>query len=210
MSLSQHKFCHLSALVLFFGEALPLPFCWMMPEATPLLGTFASTALFKLNWCWDAKNIHVPSEQGGGKRGACFDCTRFCWPPSPGSKSLQSLEHVMHLHELQDVTAQETHSWELFLPPVFRYNCHWLWLIVGRVLPAVLHADAGCQWCLHKHRRPETPFSTSPLPCEMQSTFPEMGNKKLLWSLDSSHIKYVYVLKISWNKNALAFNVVLF
>lgn len=63
MALSQHKFCHLSALVLFLGIAFPLPVCCMTPEAMPPLGTFANTALFELNWCWDAKNVPVLNEQ---------------------------------------------------------------------------------------------------------------------------------------------------
>lgn len=63
----------------------------------PLLGTFATTVPFELNWCWDAKNVTVLAEEQTGRRGACSDCTVFFWSPCPGSRSTQSPENAMHL-----------------------------------------------------------------------------------------------------------------
>lgn len=141
-ALSQDKLCHLSALILLLGVAFLLP-VWLLRPCI---------ALFELNWCGAAKNVHVLTEQAG-KRRTCFHCTVLSWPPCPGSKSPQSPGHVMDLHELLPVRSQEMLSHKFFLPPTCRYNCCWLWLIVQRVLlvckVAALCVYAGCQQCLH-------------------------------------------------------------
>lgn len=133
---------HLSTLVLFLGVACSLPIFWMTPETTTVLGTSASTVPLRIELVLRCQKCHCPCWTVTGRRGVCFDCTVFSWPPCPSSRSSQSPENAMHL--LLSEVRKCTLGSSSFISSADKTV--WLWVIVHRELPtcktAVLHMHA--------------------------------------------------------------------